>query len=65
MARKIFYYQIDEDNTMTIYNEQGMSVADISDCDENTDIKSVVGSTLYWYDLIGEKEPIILEKYAV
>ena len=53
---KTFYYSVDDNNTMTIFDEQGCSIADISDC--YNDFEMLIEDTLCDLEYINEDEEV-------
>ena len=59
---KQFYYHIDENSTLFIFNSVGNSVAHVSDVEEYEPMYFVVSDTLYNMGLIGLTEDIDLTR---
>ena len=57
---KRFYYQIDSNNTLTIYNNDNVSIADIQDCKPHKNHLLLVCDVLYDLGYINEVEDIDL-----
>lgn len=59
---KQYYYNLDYDNVLVIFNSDGHSVAHISDVEEDDDIYFLVSDTLYNMGLISMEEDIDLTR---
>lgn len=57
---KKFYYYIDDNNTITIYDNEEMSIADIQDCNPHKNPYFLVADVLYELGYINEIEEIDL-----
>lgn len=57
---KKFYYCIDDNNTITIYNNEEMSIVDIQDCNPYKNPYFLVVDVLYELGYINEVEEIDL-----
>ena len=61
---RTFYYSIDDNNPMTIYDSRERKVADISDCDKKTmDYLYLIEDTLYGMGIIGRCEEVNIHKH--